>query len=78
MSGFVAEMTLRLRKLTSAARVTRDQCYDFKNIFDKNLAKKLAVFAQNKAKLCKKLIITLVLEKNANFSQKICENSSKL
>jgi hypothetical protein len=33
----------------------------------KNFAKKLAFFAQNKAKLCKKWIITLVFEKNANF-----------
>jgi hypothetical protein len=33
----------------------------------KNSAKKLAFFTQNKAKLYKNLIITLVFEKNANF-----------
>jgi hypothetical protein len=33
----------------------------------KNFAKKLAFFAQIKAKLCKNWIITLVFEKNANF-----------
>jgi hypothetical protein len=31
--------------------------------------------AQNKAKLCKKWIITLVFEKNANFSAKIFKKS---
>jgi hypothetical protein len=33
----------------------------------KNFAKKLAFFTQNKAKICKILIITLVFEKNAIF-----------
>jgi hypothetical protein len=28
----------------------RDRCYDFKNIFAEYLAKKLVLFAQNKAK----------------------------
>jgi hypothetical protein len=41
-------------------------------------AKKLAFLTQNKAKLCKSLIITLVFEKNANFFRqklsKIAEN----
>jgi hypothetical protein len=37
----------------------------------KKIAKKLAFLTQNKAKLCKILIITLVFEKNANFSPKI-------
>jgi hypothetical protein len=41
----------------------------FKIFSPKNFAKKLAFFAQNKAKLCKILIITLV-EKNANFFAK--------
>jgi hypothetical protein len=38
----------------------------------------MAFFIQNKAKLCKKMIITLVFEKNANFFRrkfpKIAEN----
>jgi hypothetical protein len=45
----------------------RDRCYDFKNIFAQKVANKLAFLTQNKAKLCKILIITLVFEKNANF-----------
>jgi hypothetical protein len=40
----------------------------------KNLAKKLVFFAQNKAKLFKNWIITLVFEKNANFLPKIGKN----
>jgi hypothetical protein len=35
------------------------------------MAKKLAFFTRNKAKLCKHLIITLVFEKNAIFSRKL-------
>jgi hypothetical protein len=37
----------------------------------KQIAKKMAFLTQNKAKLCKFLIITLDFEKNANFSLKI-------
>jgi hypothetical protein len=43
----------------------------------KILAKKMAFFTQNEAKLCKNFILTLVFEKNANFSPniaKIAEN----
>jgi hypothetical protein len=44
----------------------------------KKLAKKLAFFAQTTASFCKKLIITMVFEKNANFFRrklsKIAEN----
>jgi hypothetical protein len=40
----------------------------------KKIAKKLAFLTQNKAKLCKSLIITLVFEKNA----KIGKNRRKL
>jgi hypothetical protein len=44
----------------------------------KHLAKMLAFFAQNKAKLCKNWIITLVFEKNAKIFRrklaKIAEN----
>jgi hypothetical protein len=39
---------------------------------------KLAFFTQNKAKLCKILIITLVFEKNANFFTKNCRKSQKI
>jgi hypothetical protein len=37
----------------------------------------LAFLTQNKAKLCKNLIITLVLEKNANFFAENCQKSQK-
>jgi hypothetical protein len=43
-----------------------------------NSAKKLAFLAQNKAKLCKILIITLVFEKNANFFAENCHKSPKI
>jgi hypothetical protein len=39
---------------------------------------KLAFFTQNKAKLCKILIITLVFEKNANFFAENCRKSQKI
>jgi hypothetical protein len=54
----------------------RDRCYDFLNIYAKNFSKKLA--SQNKAKLCKNLIITVLFGKNAIFSPKIVENRRKL
>jgi hypothetical protein len=44
----------------------------------KNSAKKLAFLTQNKAKLWKILIITLVFEKNANFFAKNCRKSPKI
>jgi hypothetical protein len=67
-----------LMKYTRKA-CTRDRCYDFLNIFSpKNSAKILAFLTQNKAKLCKILIITLVFEKKENFSLKIVENRRKL
>jgi hypothetical protein len=50
----------------------------FKIFSPKNSAKKLAILTQNKAKLCKILIITLVFEKNANFLPKIVKNGRKL
>jgi hypothetical protein len=43
----------------------------FKIFSPKNSANKLAFSTQNKAKLCKILIITLVFEKNASFSPKL-------
>jgi hypothetical protein len=50
----------------------------FKIFLPKNLANKLAFFAQNKAKLCKNWIMTLVFEKNANFLPKIGKICRKL
>jgi hypothetical protein len=50
----------------------------FKIFSPKNSAKKIGVLAQNKAKICKILIITLVFEKNANFWPKIGKNRRKL
>jgi hypothetical protein len=43
----------------------------FLNIFAKKFSEKMAFLTQNKAKLCKILIITLVFEKNTNFCQKL-------
>jgi hypothetical protein len=50
----------------------------FKIFSPKLSAKKFAFFTQNKAKLCKMLIITLVFEKNANFFAENCQNRRKL
>jgi hypothetical protein len=44
----------------------------------KKIAKKLASLTQNKAKLCKILIITLVFEKNANFFAENWQKSQKI
>jgi hypothetical protein len=44
----------------------------------KNSAKKLAFLTQNKGKLCKILIITLVFEKNANFFAENWQKSQKI
>jgi hypothetical protein len=44
----------------------------------KNLAKILPFFAQTTVTFCKKLITTLVFEKNAVFSPKISKNRRKL
>jgi hypothetical protein len=38
----------------------------------------MAVFTQNKAKLCQILILTLVFEKNTNFFAENCQNSQKI
>jgi hypothetical protein len=43
-----------------------------------NSAKKLEFWTQNKAKLCKILIITLVFEKKANFFAENCQKSQKI
>jgi hypothetical protein len=50
-----------------------DRCFDFKNIFAEFFGEKLAFYTQNKAKLCKILIITLVCKKNTNFFAKNCQ-----
>jgi hypothetical protein len=50
----------------------------FKIFSPKNFANKLAFLTQNKAKLCKNLIITLVFEKNANFFAENCQKSQKI
>jgi predicted dinucleotide-binding enzyme len=44
----------------------------------KNSAKKLAFLTQNKAKLCKILIVTLVFEKNANIFAENRQKSQKI
>jgi hypothetical protein len=44
----------------------------------KNSAKKLAFLTHNKAKFCKKFIITLVFEKNANFFAENWQKSPKI
>jgi hypothetical protein len=59
-------------------RLIRDRCYDFLNIFAEKIGEKMEFLTENKAKLSKILIITLVLEKNANFLQKIAKNRRKL
>jgi hypothetical protein len=49
-----------------------------KKISPQKSAKKLAFLTQNKAKLCKIMIITLVFEKNANFFADNCRKSQKI
>jgi hypothetical protein len=53
--------------LSVACQFFSSSCYDFLNIFAKKFSEKIGVLTQNKAKLCKILIITLVFEKTANF-----------
>jgi hypothetical protein len=50
----------------------------FKIFSPKISAKKLAFLTQNKAKLCKNLIITLFFDKNANFFAENCQKSQKI
>jgi hypothetical protein len=50
----------------------------FKIFSPKNTAKKLAFLTQNKAKLCKILIITLVFEKNAKLFGENWQKSLKI
>jgi hypothetical protein len=48
----------------------------FRRKIRRNIRRKMAFLTQNKAKLCKILIITLVCKKNAIFSPKIVITSS--
>jgi hypothetical protein len=49
------------------------------NIFSpKNLAKILAFFAQTTASFCKNMIVTLLVEKNANFFAENWQKSQKI
>jgi hypothetical protein len=50
----------------------------FKIFSLKNSAKKLAFLTQNKVKLWKHFMITLVFEKNANFFAENCRKSQKI
>jgi hypothetical protein len=50
----------------------------FKIFSPKSSAEKIGVLTQNKAKLCKILIITLVFEKNAIFFAEIWQKSQKI
>jgi hypothetical protein len=50
----------------------------FKIFLPKIIAKKLAFLTQNKAKICKILIITLDFEKNANFFAENWQKSQKI
>jgi hypothetical protein len=53
-------------------------CYDFLNIFADKFSEKIAFLTQNKAKFCKKIIITLIFKTNANFFAENWENSQKI
>jgi hypothetical protein len=55
-----------------------DRCYDFLNILPKNSAKKLAFLTQNKAKICKILIITLFFLEKRQFFAENCQKSQKI
>jgi hypothetical protein len=55
-----------------------DRCYNFSNIFAQKFSKKLAFLTQNKASFWKKLILTLVFKKNANFFAENWEESQKI
>jgi hypothetical protein len=58
-------------QLVGSRIISWGRCYDFLDIFAEKIGKKLAFLAQNKGKLCKILIITLVFRLK---SSKIAEN----
>jgi hypothetical protein len=90
---FLQTLNILLCRTSNVKLASTELCYDnsstdisstsgtdvtiFKIFLPKNLAKHLAFFIQNKAYLCKKLIVTLVLEKNANFFEENCRKSQK-
>jgi hypothetical protein len=43
-----------------------------------NIQRKMGVLTQNKAEICKNLIITLVFEKNAELFAENCQKSQKI
>jgi hypothetical protein len=49
--------------------------HEFLNIFAKKIGEKMAILTRNNAKICKNLIVTLVIEKNYNV---FAENCRKL
>jgi hypothetical protein len=56
----------------------RDRCYDLKIFSPKNLTKILAFLLKLLLVFCKKVIITLVFEKNANFFAENWQKSQKI
>jgi hypothetical protein len=68
----------KVRKGLKVRHELRKDFYDFNDIFAEKFGKKLAFFTQNKANLCKILIITLVCEKNANFVATSCQKLQKI
>jgi hypothetical protein len=73
-SSFVGDVLFRRVVDVAANESSWDRCYDFKNIFAEKNAKKLAFLTQNKAKLCKILIITFFL----NFFAENCQKLQKI
>jgi hypothetical protein len=55
-----------------------DRCYDFENIFAKKFSEKIGVSDTNQSQILKKLIITLVFEKNAIFFAENWQKSQKI
>jgi hypothetical protein len=70
---------LKIRYQRHETWVTRDQCFDFLNIFAKKFSEKIGVFVSKQSQILKKkLIKTLVFEKTPIFSPKIVETLRKL
>jgi hypothetical protein len=65
-------------KNTIAQKAKENWCYDFLKHFHQKIGEKLSFLTQNKAKLCKIWIITLVYVINAVFSPKMGKNRRKL
>jgi hypothetical protein len=74
----ISDLEIRISGDLPPPSMTWDRCYDFLNIFAEKFGEKFGVFTQNKAKVCKILIITLVFEKNANFFAENCRKSPKI